>query len=593
MKRRQFSDSEFVDRLNQIIEANLKDENFGVSELAREIGTSRTNLYQKVKSIRHMSVSRFISEVRLKKAMELLKQTSQNVSEVAYEVGFGSPTYFIKCFHDYYGFPPGEVKHENREETEKAEQLIEKPEPILQKRRIRKPFIIPVFILVILISFSVFLTKYLSSRNGKTEKSIAVLPLHNLTGNPDNDYFADGLQDAIIGELGQISSLRVISRTSTLRFRDSGLMLKDIANQLGVGMIMEASLIGASDSIHVLVQVIDVFPKERHILAKEYNDVMKNALSVQSIVVKDIAQTTRVKLTNSEEEKLDQVRTVNPETYKAYLRGMYYVQQGSKDEYAKGIGYLQEAIKKDPGDPLAYAGLALCYATKGHGVLDPDESFRRAMNAAQKAIKLDPNSDEAFTALSLLYMDVEWNWKKARESFEQALAVNPNNSIAHANYAWYYVLFNDIDKAVYHGEQAVKNDPLSSSYQAWLALLYRNQGQEDKAIATAKHALELNKKQGYPWVLLSDVALEHKQFDQAIDYAEHLPKGFYWDLTRGYTYLKAGQRDKAVAFWDQYKNKPNINPCLLGMMAAYLGYTDKAFDPKALPRTLYRLLQLH
>ena len=578
MNRRQFSDSEFVDRLNQIIENNLKNEKFGVSELAREIGTSRTNLYQKVKSITHKSVSRFISEIRLKKAMELLKQTSLNVSEVAYEVGFGSPTYFIKCFHDYYGFPPGEVTPEDSDKTEKTEFPIDKPTLVPQKRKIRKPILISSFILALLILISVFMANSLWSQNRKTEKSIAVLPLHNLTGNPDNDYFADGLQDAIIGQLGQISSLRVISRTSTLRFRESSLLLKDIAEQLGVDIIMEGSLIGASDSLRVLIQLIDVYPKERHLLAREYNDVMKNALSVQSSAVKDIAQTIRVKLTNTEAGKLDQVRTVNPETYKAFLRGMYYVQQGTKDEYAKGIGYLEEAIKSDPGDPLAYAGLALCYATKGHGILDADESFRRAVSAAEKAIRLDPNSDEAFTALSLLYMDVEWNWEKARESFEHALAVNPNNSIAHANYAWYFVLFNDLDKAVYHGEQAIKIDPLSSVFQAWLAYLYRDLGQDDKAIAKAKYALELNEKLPYPWAVLSDVAVEHMQFDQAIEYAEHLPQGLYWDLSRGYAYFKAGQRDKAMDLWNNYKAKPNENPCLLGMMAAYLGFTDTAFE---------------
>ncbi|WP_163707977.1 helix-turn-helix domain-containing protein [Mangrovibacterium lignilyticum] len=578
MNRRQISDSEFIARLTQIIETNLKNEKFGVSELAREVGTSRTNLYQKVKSSTHKSVSRFISEVRLKKAMELLKQTSLNVSEVAYEVGFGSPTYFIKCFHDYYGFSPGEVKPYEGDETEKVESKIETSKPVLLKRRIRKPAIISAVIIVVLILLTIFITKSLSSQNGKTEKSIAVLPLHNLTGNPDNDYFADGLQDAIIGELGQINSLRVISRTSTRRFRDTNLLMKDIADQLGVNIIMEGSLIGASDSLRVLIQLIDVLPKERHLLAKEYDDIMKNALSVKNKAVKDIAETIRVKLTNSEEEKLAQARTVNPETYKAYLRGMYYVQQGTKEEYATGIGYLEEAIRKDPGDPLAYAGLALCYATKGHGILDADESFRRAVSAAEKAIKLDPNSYEAFTALSLLYMDVDWNWEKARESFEHALAVNPNNSIAQANYAWYFVLFNDPDKAVYHGEQAIKIDPLSSVYQAWLAFLYRDLGQNDKAVATAKHALELNPKLAYPWALLSDVAVERMQFDQAIEYAEQLPKGLYWDLSRGYAYLKAGQRDKAMLLWDQYKDKSQVNPCLLGMMAAYLGFTDRAFE---------------
>ncbi|RKD91042.1 helix-turn-helix domain-containing protein [Mangrovibacterium diazotrophicum] len=589
MNRRQFSDSEFVDKLSLIIEDNLKNEKFGVSELAREIGTSRTNLYQKVKSITHKSVSRFISEIRLKKAMELLKQTALNVSEVSYEVGFGSPTYFIKCFHDYYGFPPGEVKPEDSDKLEKTELPIDKPKPVQQKRKIRKPIIISSFILILLILMSVFMTTSLWSQNQKTEKSIAVLPLHNLTGNPDNDYFADGLQDAIIGQLGQISSLRVISRTSTLRFRKSNLLLKDIARQLDVDIIMEGSLIGAGDSLRVLIQLIDVYPNERHLLAKEYNDVMKNALSVQSSAVKEIAQTIRVKLTNTESDKLDQVRTVNPETYKAYLRGMYYVQQGSEEEFEKGISYLEDAIKNDPGDPLAYAGLALCYATKGHGVLDPAESFQRAMSAAQKAIKLAPSQDEAYTAMALLYLYDLWDWPKAKQTFEEALKNNPNNAVANAHFAWYYVLFNDFDKAVYYGEQAIKVDPMSAGYQSWLSLLYRDHGQEDKAVATAKRALELNNQTPYSWILLAEVSLDRKEFNQAIAYLENLPDDIYWDMYRAYIYLKVGQREKALAYWEHYKNIPNENPCMLGVMAAFLGYTDRAFEllNEAVDRKIY------
>ena len=278
------------------------------------------------------------------------------------------------------------------------------------------------------------------------ERSIAVLPLHNLTGQVENNYFVDGMHDALIGELGQIGSLRVISRTSTLRYRDSNILLKDIAHELGVNTIVEGSIIGAGDSLRILIQLIDVYPKERHIFANEYPDGMHNVLTVQSSAVKDIAKKINVKLSKNEEQRLAKQRTVNPETYKAYLRGMYYLNQGTEESFEKGINYLQEAIDKDPGDPYAYAGLAVGYAMVGHGQLNSEEAFLRATSAAKKAIKLDPTIDEAYTALSILYLYDVWDWSLTKEAFENALANNPNNEIAHAHFAWYYVLFRGYGK---------------------------------------------------------------------------------------------------------------------------------------------------
>ncbi|GET34780.1 hypothetical protein PbJCM13498_36430 [Prolixibacter bellariivorans] len=580
MDRQTTNSQTFVQKLTEIIETNLKNEQFGVSELAREMGMSRSNLYTKIKRITKKSVSRFISEVRLKKAMELLKQTSLTVSEVSYEVGFGSPTYFSKCFHDHYGVSPGEVNKDNESYSE-SEPTPQHDIDIL-KRRNKTKLIFAATTVIILVIISFMVVKPLSFRERNEEKSIAVLPLKNLTGETENDYLVDGIHDALIGELGRIESLRVISRTSTLRYRDSNMLLKDIANELGVNTIMEGSIIGAGDSLRMLIQLIDVFPKERHILSNEYHDGISNILTLQSEVVKDIAKKTDLKLSKKEEQQLNRARTINPETYKAYLRGMYYVNQGTKESFEKGIGYLNEAIKKDPGDPLAYAGLALGYATKGHGQLESEESFRRAMSAANKAIKLDPTIDEAYTALALLYLYDLWDWAKAKETFEGALANNPNNAIANAHFAWYYALFGDFEESVRYAKRAVMIEPLSASYNAWLAMLYIHIEEYNLAENYARKALSIKEDTPYGYFVLGEICIIKGQYQQAIEYQEKLPKkGTYYKVMRGYAYVKAGQREKALELWNEiedYAKNHRVNCCYRGMMAAYLGFTDKAFE---------------
>ena len=579
MDRQTTNSQNFVQKLTEIVETNLKNEQFGVNELAREMGISRSSLYTKVKSITKKSASRFINEVRLKKAMEILMQTSLTVSEVSYEVGFGSPTYFIKCFHDYYGVSPGEVNKYNESDSDIESTHQREFDSSKKRRRLKLTFAAATVFILVIISFIV--VKRFPFQKANTEKSIAVLPFQNLTGQAENDYLVDGIHDALIGELGRIESLRVISRTSTLRYRDSNMLLKDVANELGVNIIMEGAVIGAGDSLRMLIQLIDVFPQERHILSNEYHDGISNILTLQSEVVKDIAKKTDLKLSKKEELQLNRVRKVSPETYKAYLRGMYYVNQGTEESFEKGINYLNEAIKKDPGDPFAYAGLALVYATKGHGQLESEDSFLRAMSAAKKAIKLDPTIDEAYTALALLYLYDLWDWAKAKETFESALANNPNNAIANAHYAWYYVLFGDFEKSIYYGKKAVMIEPLSASYNAWLALLYIHIKEYDLAENYARKALSINEDTPYGYFALGKICIIKGQYQQAIEYQEKLPqKGFYYKVMRGYAYVKAGQREKAMELWNEvedYAKNHRVNCCYRGMMAAYLGFTDKAF----------------
>jgi AraC-like DNA-binding protein/TolB-like protein len=583
MENQPSMDDQLLKIIYQNIENNLDNEKFSVEELAKKAGLSRSMLHRKLIKLTGKSASDLITEKRLLKAKELLENNVATASEIAYRVGFSSPSYFNKVFKKHFNVSPGDVRKsaiisQNYSpvihEAEQENKIITQPKFFTLKRKV-----LIILSLVVVTGIGVYsvLTRYRPA-----EKSIAVLPLHNLTGQSENDYFVEGMHDALIGELGQISSLRVISRTSTLRYRNSDMLLKDIAGELGVNTIVEGSVIGAGDSLRILIQLIDVFPKERHLLANEYHDGMPNVLTVQSSAVRDIAQKINVKLSKNEEKRLAKSRTVDPETYKAYLRGMYYLNQGTEASFEKGINCLQAAVERDPGDAFAYAGLAVGYAFVGHGQLNSEEAFLRATSCAKKAIKLDPTIDEAYTALSILYLYSTWDWAMAKESFENAIANNPNNDVAHAHFAWYYVLFNDMESAIYHAKKAVMIEPFSPAYASWLALLYFENKEYSNAEYWARKSLALEKDCPYGNLTLGWICLQKKQYKQAVEFHEKLPvkDDLYYKTLLGYAYIKTGQREKALTLWnevEEYSKDHWVNSCYTGMMAAYLGFTDKAF----------------
>ena len=591
----QFSSNQsLVDKLTQIVLDNLQNEQFGVSELAQLAGISRSHLHRKLAIIRNQSISQFIREIRLQEAYQILNNENFTASEVAYKVGFNNPSYFNTCFNNYYGYPPGEVK------KNKGEQFTELPVENKEEEKIQKPLykkakagkVLNIVLLAILLSMSAYLI-VISFQ--KSEKSVAVLPLHNLTGDKENDYFVDGMHDALIGELGQISSLRVISRTSTLRYRDKDMLLKDIAGELGVNNIVEGSVTGAGDSIKLLLQVIDVEPKERHLFVNEYLDGIHNVLKVLALAANDISQKINVKLSKDEKQQFEEQRTVDPEIYKLYLRGMHYMNQGDKESFKAGLEFLHEAIDKDPGDPFAYAALALGYATQGHGQVNAEEAFNRAVSAAKKAIKIDPDIDEAHTALSMLYLYEAWDWQNAKESFENAITRNPSNAIAHAHFSMYHLLFEDFEKAIYHAEKAVMLEPFSPSFRIYLAMIYYSNNELDNAEENAIKALELKENLPYGNLTLGWVCLERMQYDKAIEYHEKLPKSSYFKMLLGYAYVEAGQPEKALELWNELENKPKVNPCYKGIMAGYLGFTDMAFEllDEAVEKRKYPINYIH
>ena len=573
-------DEEFLDKLRQVVLVNIGNEQFGVAQLSQEMGISRSHLYRKIQLLRGKSISYFIREIRMEEAMKLLRKNVATVSEIAYQVGFNTPSYFHKCFHDHYGYSPGEVK-----------KMIDDPKkkigPVVQSNKNRvigliskKALYLP---LIAILSIGLIIMKYYntSSNAGNEIKSIAILPLKPLSKDKDQSYLAFGMHDAIIGELGKISGLRVISKTSTLRYlEDTNKLLPDIARELGVQAIIEGSVFISGDSVRLQIQLIEVFPKERHLWAQEYYEKIGDVLSVQSQLVQDIASEINVNLTPDENRLLKHPRAIDSETYKHYLRGMYYINNASQDGFEKGIMHLKNAIESDPADPYAYSGLALGYAILGHGQNSKQYAMRRAKAAALQALKLDENIASAHTALGMVYLYYDWDWEKAKKEFDIALKINPNSEIAHAHLAWLYVLQNENKLAIEQASLATEINPLYPTYQLWLGWMHQMLGNHSQAIQEVRKLLEFEPNLTFPHFVIGSVYYDQGRYEDAI--LEYEKIGWKNDMilaALGGAYANLGKKPKAMEILDQMhlmNAKESVNPVYMAFLQATLHEKDSA-----------------
>ena len=409
--------------------------------------------------------------------------------------------------------------------------------------------------------------------------SIAVLPLQNLSGDPEQEYFADGITEALITELGKIGALRVISRTSVMQYKGTQEPLPEIARALNVDALVAGSVLREADRVRITAQLIDA-ATDQHLWAESYERDLSSVLALQSEVARAIAQEIEVTLSPDEEARLANTREVNPEVYEAYLRGTYYLNQGTPESMRKGLGYLREAIEKDPADPLAYAGLALGYSlSASHGPWAPEEAFTLAKGAAMQALKLDDTLAEAHAALAQIRLYRDWDWPGAEQAFQRALELNPSLPAARTHYAMYLALFGRHDEAVTEIERAHQLDPLNPLLATWIGDVHWAVGEHDKAIQAFQRVLEQHPD--FPWALrMLGFAYDGKgMYEEAIavhgKVAASNP-GMKWALA--YSYALAGRRDEArkmaAEIEEGASRRKHYN---LAKIYTALGETDEAF----------------
>ena len=347
--------------------------------------------------------------------------------------------------------------------------------------------------------------------------SIAVLPLKNLSGNPADDYFADGMTDELITNLAKISALRVSSYTSIAKYRSSSKPLPQVAQELQVDAIVEGSVLRSGDQVRITAQLIYA-PRDQHLWAEEYQRYMRDVLYLQHEVARDVAQQVRVTLTPNEQNRLATAGAVDPAAYENYLRGRSFWNQRSEASLLKAIEQFNKAIETDAGYAPAYSGLADCYTTLGYlSYLDPLDAFPRARDAATKALELDPNLAEAHTSLAYYNLYHAWNWVEAEKEFKKAIDLNPNYATAHDWFSVYLMAMGRYDESFKEVSRAHELDPLSVVISTDIGFnrLYRRE--YDEAIDQLRGTLAISPKFPIAHLWLGRAYQQKKMYPEAID----------------------------------------------------------------------------
>jgi serine/threonine protein kinase/tetratricopeptide (TPR) repeat protein len=323
--------------------------------------------------------------------------------------------------------------------------------------------------------------------------SLAVLPLVNLSHDPEQEYFVDGMTEQLTSDLGQIGALRVISRTSAMHYKGTSKTLPEIARELHVDAVVEGSVERSGDRVRISAQLIEA-STDRHLWSRSYQRDLRDVLRLQDDVAQAIATEVRIKLTPQEHIHLSNARPVNPEAHEAYLRGSYELRKqtaglyvaGQRESTEKAIKYFQQALALDPNDALAYAGLADAYYDESTFLRAPLEVMPKAKAAAARAIELDDTLAEAHASLGYVKLTFDWDWPGAEREFRRSLEINPNLPRAHAGYAHYLMSLRRTDEAIQELDRVQKIDPLFPQSHMGLPWLLFNARRYQAAIEAAQ-----------------------------------------------------------------------------------------------------------
>lgn len=327
---------------------------------------------------------------------------------------------------------------------------------------------------------------------GNKMESIAILPFDNLSGNLDQQYFVDGMHDALIGEISKISSLRVISRTSTLRYRNTEKAIPQIAEELKVDGLIEASVLRVDDQVRIQVQLIQAFPEEKHLWADSYDKKIENIFDLHSAVVRDVTDKIKVRLTPSEKSQLSESKKVHPEAYKAFLAGKHEFEKLSEEGFKNALKYFEKSIELDDTFAPVYAELANYYMFMLQmRVVSLTEAFPKIYNNNRKALDIDPEHADANYSMALMSW-FEWDWDASDKGFKKVLQSDPNHVLGNGFYAHLLMLTGRMEQAFPYIEKAVDLDPLNDLALSLYGVVLTHNGQLDKAIEIAKKSMAIN-----------------------------------------------------------------------------------------------------
>jgi len=436
-------------------------------------------------------------------------------------------------------------------------------------------------LLITLVAVLILLT-----RQAQAIDSIAILPLKNLTGNAEQEYFVDGVTDELIGELGQISGLkRVISRHSIMQYKNTDKSLADIAHELNVDAIVEGTVYQVGDSIRVRLQLIDVLPKEQNLWGETYKRPMREVLVMYSDVARTVASKIHIGLTGEEETRLADTRLVNPEAYDAYLKGMFHWQRLNPEDLEAALLYFESALEKDPNYIPALTGMYRVGAGYGIlGVTPSDETASKLIAAQEKVLELEEKPAEVHYLMAVKKTWGEMDWKKAEKSYRKAIELNPNFPEAQAYYSHYLFIMNRPDEAMVQIERAMELDPFNPLFQSLYGVDLVFMRRYDEAIVQFQKALKTVPNHGVAADVLAQAYHQKGMYKEALEQKKRYYESIGLEevaqsMTRGYE--KAGCRQGwiyAAETLEKLSKETLILPIYIAESYSYAGNKEKTMD---------------
>jgi TolB-like protein/DNA-binding winged helix-turn-helix (wHTH) protein/Flp pilus assembly protein TadD len=418
-------------------------------------------------------------------------------------------------------------------------------------------------------------------------RSLAVLPLESLSTDPSQDYFADGMTDELISDLGQISALRVISRTSVMTYKHARKPLPQIARELNVDAVVEGTVLRSGDQVRITAQLIEA-ASDKHLWSQSYEGELRDTLALQNQVARAIADQIRINLNPQEQAALKTVRVVNPVAYESYLKGRYFWNKRTADGLKVALAYFNQAIDEDPAYVQSYSGLADTYALLGdwqYAVMTPKEALPRAKAAATKALEMDSALGEAHNSLAFCLDGFDWNFDSAGKEFRRAIELNPSYATGHHWYAWHLSLLGRYDEAIAEMRKAENLDPLSLIINADLAELLVLAHSYDESIRQSRKTIEMD----------PNFALAHNQLGQAY-LQEHMNEEAVAELQKAVqlsvgsptsianlarAYVAVGKRSDAQKLLSDLKKRSSPSSSYaaeISVIYAALGDADQAMN---------------
>jgi len=436
--------------------------------------------------------------------------------------------------------------------------------------------------------FRILWEKNETARLSLDRKRIAVLPFLNISPDPNDAYFADGLTEELIARLSTISGLKVIARTSIMRYRGTAKSVSEIGKELTCGSVLEGSVRKAADRLRVTAQLIDATTQE-HLWVQNYDRKLEDVFAIQTEVAQNVADALKTQLLDEEKQQIEKKPTGDIDAYTFYLKGRYLWNERNRESLERAIKYFEEAIKREPEFALAYSGIADSYIVLvDHGYTARSEGYAKAKSAAIKALELDDTLAEAHTSLANI-LGYQWDWIRAEEEFAKALRSNPNYATAHHWYSILLAYLGRLDEAIRELKIAEELDPLSPMIHAYGGLLYLAARQYDMAMKEIDTALELDPNFVPAHGNRIDVYLAKSMYKEALAEADLVlpflqPLSVALKAEVGAYYARIGRIEEAKRLLREceedsaHERAEDLNPQYLAIIHSKLGNKDRAFE---------------